>query len=88
MLNALSSGADTENIRDTKLPSLVKESGMEAENSKKRVSGSRRKMLKKVGVASAFAVPTLMTFKVSELHAAQSWNPGKGNLDHPGTGNR
>lgn len=36
------------------------------------VSGSRRKMLKKVGVASAFAVPTLMTFKISELQAQSS----------------
>ena len=59
---------------------------MEAKNSKKSVSGSRRKMLKKVGIASAFIVPTLVTFKVSELHAAQSCNTGKGNQDHPGTG--
>ena len=36
------------------------------------ISGSRRKMLKKVGVASAFAVPTLMTYKISELQAQSS----------------
>ena len=53
---------------------------MEAKESKKNVSGSRRKMLKKVVIASAFVVPTLVTFKVSELHAAQSWNPGKGTI--------
>ena len=51
---------------------------MEAKESKKSVSGSRRKMLKKVGIASAFVVPTLVTFKVSELHATQSFNTGKG----------
>ena len=29
-------------------------------------------MMKKVGVASAFAIPTLVTFKVSELQAQSS----------------
>ena len=50
-----------------------------------KMSGSRRKMLKKVG-AAAFVVPTLATFKVSELQAAQpSWSGGPGgNPSAPG----
>ena len=35
-------------------------------------TSSRRKMLRKVGMASAFAVPTLITFKVSEVQAQSS----------------
>ena len=43
-------------------------------------------MLKKAAVATAFAVPTLATFKVSELQAAKpSWAGGKGgNSNAPG----
>lgn len=40
-----------------------------------KIARSRRKMLKKVGVASAFVVPTLMTFSISELQADNPKNP-------------
>lgn len=33
---------------------------------------TRRNMLKKVGIASSFVMPTLMTFTVSDLKAANS----------------
>ena len=49
------------------------------DSNKMKMSGSRREMLKKAGVAAAFVVPTLVTFKVSELQAAQpSWSGGPG----------
>ena len=42
------------------------------EKKSEKISRSRRNMIKKVGVASVFAAPTLVTFKVSELHAQSS----------------
>ena len=50
------------------------------DSNEKKMSGSRRKMLKKVGVATAFVVPTLVSFKVSELQAAKSDNDGQGTI--------
>ena len=45
---------------------------MEAKHSTKKTGGSRRKILKKAGLATAFVVPTIMSFKISELHAQNS----------------
>jgi hypothetical protein len=38
---------------------------------------SRRKLLKKAGIAAVFVIPTLMTFSTSELQAGSS-----GHKDH------
>ena len=43
---------------------------MDQKNLSKR--STRRDMLKKVGVTSAFVVPTLMTFNTAELRAGAS----------------
>ncbi len=39
---------------------------------------TRRKLLKKVGVASVFIIPTLMTFSTSKLQAISSGRSGGG----------
>jgi hypothetical protein len=31
--------------------------------------------------------PLVLSHQPIKFETAQSWNPGKGNLDHPGTGN-
>jgi len=51
---------------------------MEKEHLSGEKGSSRRKMLKKAGIASAFVLPTMMTFKISELQAEPSAYPGKG----------
>ena len=48
---------------------------MTAKKTSKKKSRSRREMLKKVGKVSAFAVPTIVSFKVSELAVAGSGAP-------------
>jgi hypothetical protein len=46
------------------------------EDEKKEVKNtSRRKMLKKAGKATLFVVPTILTFKVADLHAQASSTP-------------
>ena len=45
---------------------------MKGKRSTKKNTESRRTVLKKMGTASAFVIPTLMTFKVSELQAQSS----------------
>ena len=51
---------------------------MEKEHLSGETGNSRRKLLKKAGIASAFVLPTIMTFKISELQAQPSEYPGKG----------
>ena len=51
---------------------------MSEDHSAEKKNESRREMLKRAGVATAFAIPTLLTFKVSELKAKVSNNPGWG----------
>lgn len=34
-----------------------------------------------------FEIPKVMTHQAIRFETAQSWNPGRGNRDHPGTGN-
>ena len=45
---------------------------MEARKIIKENISTRRNMLKKVGFTSVFVVPTIMTFKISELKACAS----------------
>jgi hypothetical protein len=47
---------------------------------KENISGniSRRKLLKKVGIAAVFVIPTLITFSTSELQATSSGHHGGG----------
>jgi len=47
---------------------------------------SRRDFLRKSAYA-AYATPVIVALLVDKASAAQSWNKGRGNLDHPGTGN-
>jgi len=51
---------------------------MEKKKSSNKKKRSRREMLKKVGKVSAFAVPTIVTFKVDELVVAGSGAPPPG----------
>ena len=46
---------------------------------------ARRDFLRK-SVYAACATPIIMSLLVERADAAQSWNPGRGNLIHPGTG--
>ena len=46
---------------------------------------ARRDFLRK-SVYAACATPVIMSLLVERADARQSWNPGQGNLDHPGTG--
>ncbi len=59
---------------------------MEKKNSIEKKGNTRRMMLKKIGIASTFIVPTIMTFSISELQAKKpSWSGGPGgNPDAPG----
>ena len=50
------------------------------------IDTSRREFLRKSAYA-AYATPVIMSLLVEKASAAQSWNKGKGNQDHPGTGN-
>ena len=46
------------------------------EEEKQRIKDtSRRKLLKKAGKAAVFVVPTILTFKVTNLHAQASTQP-------------
>jgi hypothetical protein len=35
----------------------------------------------------AYSPPVVLSHQPIRFESAQSWNPGKGNHDHPGTGN-
>ena len=45
---------------------------MDTEKTFPKITRSRRDMLKKVGISSAFIVPTIASFKISELAVAAS----------------
>ncbi len=34
-----------------------------------------------------YSAPEVLNHQLIRFETAQSWNPGKGNLDHPGKGN-
>lgn len=54
-------------------------------NSKKK---TRREFIKSVGKLAMWIPPALIVLSHSkEALAAQSWNPGRGNQNHPGDGN-
>ena len=46
---------------------------------------ARRDFLRK-SVYAACATPVIMSLLVEKADAAQSWNPGQGNRNHPGIG--
>jgi hypothetical protein len=55
---------------------------------KKHHEKSRRKFIKAAGKLLVWVPPALVVLSQNpDAFAAQSWNPGKGNRDHPGDGN-
>ena len=57
----------------------MRRKSMEKKKAPAKNTSSRREILKKVGTTAAFVVPTIMTFKKSELAVAAS------NVKPPGT---
>ena len=54
----------------------------------KHHENSRRQFIKKAGKLMVWVPPALVVLSQNrQAFAAQSWNPGRGNRDHPGDGN-
>jgi hypothetical protein len=43
--------------------------------------------LKHIKNTAAYQRPEVLSHQPVRFETAQSWNPGRGNLNHPGTGN-